>query len=97
GRSIDGETRCAVGKGNAFREGGIGINLRRGDADVVSFKASFKGFDALMDGGRLEEDFGRAAPNHHHAIDGLLEGLNVGDELIGKVALVLASFDVSAV
>ena len=43
-----------------------------------------------MHGGRLKEDFSRAAPDHDDAVDGLFEILNVGAKLLGEVELVLA-------
>ena len=94
---IDGEVRCAVGEGHAFRERGIGVDLRWSDAGVVGLEAFFEGSDGLMDGGGLEEDFSGAAPDHDDAVDGLSEILNVGADLVGEVALVLAFFDVGAV
>ncbi len=50
-----------------------------------------------MHSGGLEEDFCRAAPDHHDAVNSLLECLNVGANLIGKVLFVLPFFDVGAV
>ena len=49
-----------------------------------------------MNIGWLEEDLRRAAPDHHHAIDGLTKCLDVGAHLVRKVALVLALLDVRA-
>ena len=63
----------------------------------LSVEALLKGVDGLVDGGWLEEDFGRAAPDHDDAVDGLFECLDVGAELLGEVALVLALLDVGAV
>ena len=51
----------------------------------------------LVDGRRLEKNLRRAAPDHHHAIDGLLEGLDVGAHLVSQLALALALLDVRAV
>ena len=96
-RDIDGEIRCAVGEGHALAERGIGVDLRRRDADVVRLEALFEGFDGLVNGRGLEEDLGGAAPDHDHAIDGLFEGLDVGANLVGEIALVLARLDVRAV
>src|ERR1700722_8054916 len=45
----------------------------------------------------LEEDFSRSAPDHHDAVDGFPECLDVGAHLLSKIAFVLAFFDVSAV
>ena len=96
-RNIDGEIGRAVGEGHALAERGVGVDLRRRDAEVVVLEALFEGFDGLVNGRGLEEDFGRAAPDHDHAIDGLLEGLDVGAHLVGEIALVLALLHVRAV
>ena len=53
-------------------------------------EALFEGFEGLVDGGLLEEDFGGAAPDHDLAV-GL--GFELGDvvaNLVGEVALVFA-------
>ena len=50
-----------------------------------------------MHGRRLHEDFRRSGPDHHDAVDGLLEGANVGDNLLGQIALVLAFLHMRAV
>ena len=34
--NVDGEIGCAVGKGNAFAEGRVRVDLRGSDADVVA-------------------------------------------------------------
>ena len=95
--NIDGEVRCAVGEGDALTERGIGVDLRRRDADVVGLEALFEGFDGLVNGRGFEENLSRAAPDHDDAIDGLFEVLNVVADLVGEVALVLARLDVRAV
>ncbi len=95
--NVDGKIGCAVGEGDALTERGIGVDLRGRDADVVGLEALFEGFDGLVNGGGFEEDFSRSAPDHDHAIDGLFEGLNVGANLVGEIALVLARLDMRAV
>ena len=97
GRHVDGEIRRAVGERNALCQRRVGVDLRGRDAGIVGLKAFLEGFDGLMNGGRLEEDFSRAAPDHDDAIDCLSECLDVGAHLVGEVALVLALLDVRAV
>ena len=36
-----------------------------------------------MHGSRLEEDLGRAGPDHNDAIHGLFEGADIGPQLLG--------------
>ena len=45
----------------------------------------------------LEEDFGRAAPDHDHAIDRLAEGADIFDHLVGEFALGLALLHMGSV
>jgi hypothetical protein len=96
-RNIDRQVGRAIGKGNSLAERGVGVDLRGRNADVVIFQALFKGLDRLMHAGRLQEYLSRAGPDHDYAVDGLLEGLDVVDDLLGQVTLVLALLYVRAV
>ena len=60
------------------------------------FQTRLEGLDALMHRRRLDENLRRRGPDHHHAVHGLLEGLNVGPHLLGQIALVLALLHVRA-
>jgi hypothetical protein len=60
-------------------------------------QALLERLDALVHRRRLHEDFRRPAPDHHHAVNRFLEGLNVGDQLVGQILLVLARLYVCAV
>ncbi len=91
------EIRCAIGEGHALAERGVGIDLRRSNAGIVGFESLLEVLDALVNCGGLQEDFGRAAPDHDHAIDGLAEGTNVFNHQVGELALGLALLDVGSV
>ncbi len=97
GREVDCEVRCAVGKGNALLQCGVGVDHGGRDADVVRLEAFFEGCDGLVHGCGLKKDFGRAAPDHDDAVYGLFEGPDVFAHLLGEIALVLALFHVGAV
>ena len=94
---VDGEVGRAVGEGDAFFEGGVGVDLRGGDGGVVVDESLFEGLDGGVAGSGLEEDFRRAAPDHDDAIDLGFEFLDVRPKLLGEVALALARLDVGAV
>ena len=97
GRRVHRQVRRAVGEGHALAQRRVGINLRGRNGDVVVLQALLEGLDALVHGRRLDENLRRSAPDHHHAVHGLLEGPNVGPHLLGQVALVLALLHVRAV
>ena len=60
------------------------------------FQPLFKRRKRLVDRRRGEKDLGRAAPDHHLALGHLFIGLNVGPQLLGQIALILALLDVAA-
>src|SRR5665213_2580068 len=97
-----GDVRRQVRRGvrirNAFLDGGIRVDHARGNRDVAGLEARLEGGERLMDRALLQEDLRAASPDHHDAIEVvvLLELMDVGDHLIGEVALVLALLDVRA-
>ncbi len=90
GGDVDGEVGCAVDEGDAFLEGGPGVEHGGGDVGVVFDEAALEGFEGLVDGGLLEVDLGGAAPDHDLAVGAGLELGDVVADLVGEVALVLA-------
>ena len=96
GGDVDGEVGGSVGEGDAFLEGGPGVEHGGGDAGVVFDEAALEGFEGLVDGGLLEEDLGGAAPDHDLAVGAGLELGDVVADLVGEVALVFAGLDLLA-
>ena len=99
GRNIDGQVRRAVGEGHAFHQRGVGIDHRRRDVLVILLHRFFERLHALVSGGRLDEGFGRGAPDRDQPIGAarLAEVANVLPQLFGEVELVLAFLHVRAV
>ena len=70
----DGEVGCSVVERHALEQGGVGVQHRRGDRRVVGVDRFLERRNVLMRRAHLEEDLGRTAPHHHHAIDGVVIG-----------------------
>ena len=66
---------------------------------IAAVERVLERFERLVRFALLHEDLGAAAPDHHEAIELVvaLELVDVGADLFGEVALVLALFDVGSV
>ena len=97
--NVDGEIGRPVRVRHIFHQRGVRVDHARRNRRIVRFERLFERLDRLMRGRFLHEDFGAAAPHHHHAIEAvvLLEVADVGAKLLGKIFLVLALLDVRAV
>jgi hypothetical protein len=93
GRDIDGEVGCAVGEGDALFERSPGVEHGGRDVGIVLDETLLEGFEGLVDGSGLDEDFGGASPDHDLPVGLGFELSDVVANLVGEVALVLASLD----
>jgi hypothetical protein len=93
---IDGEVGRTVGEGDAFHQRGVGIELRGGNRRIIVVEPGLEGGEGCVDGGGLDEDFSRAAPENDDAVYGCGEGLDVRAELLREVAFRAALLYVGA-
>ena len=86
----------AVGVGDALLDRRVRVDHRGQDVGVALLQAALELLDRGVHVGGLAVDLGGAAPHHHQPAQAvlLLELLDVGDDLVGEVALVLALLDV---
>ena len=96
--NIDGEIWRAVGEGNAFADGGIGVQHGGRDGGIVRAHPFLEGFQIFVDGFGLQEYFGGAAPDHHQAVGlaFLFEVANVFAKLFGEFKFIFGFLDVGA-
>ena len=96
GRDVGRQVGRGVGERDALLERGVGVDHARRNRIVARLEPLLEGSQRLMHRAFLHEDFRAAAPHHHEAAAAvlLLEGADVGNELLGEVLLVLALLDV---
>ena len=99
GGNVGGQVRRGVGERKALLDRRVGVDHARRDGVVAVLKPLLEGRHRLVDGAFLHEHLGAPHPQHHQAIAAVLglERADVGDQLLGQVALVLALLDVRPV
>ena len=97
-RDVSSQVGGAVGEGDAFHQGGIGVEHRGGDRFVIGVHRRLEAFEVGVAWALLHEDLGRGAPDHDQAVALVcgLEGANVRANLLGQLQL-RAALDVGPV
>ena len=90
-RHVRGQVRRGVGERNALAQRGVRVHHARRNRVVALLEPLLEGGDRRVHRRLFHVDLGAAGPHHHQAIAAvpLLEAADVGDHLLGEVALVL--------
>ena len=99
GGDVRGEVRRSVGVRDALLDRRVGVDHRGQDVGVALLEAALELLDRGVHVGGFAVDLRGAAPHHHQPAQAVfaLELLDVGDHLVGEVALALALLDVLSV
>ena len=98
-RNVGRQIRRGIREREPFADRRVRVDHARRNRIVALLERLLEGRHAGVHRGLLHVDLGAAAPDHHEPIAAvrLLERADVGDHLLGQVALVLALLDVRAV
>src|SRR6185312_16740133 len=99
GAGIGGEVGRAVGVGDAFAEGGVGVNHAGGDVGVAGLESGFEGLEGGVDSPGGAKGLRGPAPDHDQAVT-VVASLELADVLaqhLSEFPLAGALFDIGAV